>query len=281
MTQHTPFRKMQGLGNDFIIIDQRVVVPEGQINWQKLADRRHGVGCDQIILLNESHTADIFMRIINADGSEVHACGNATRCVGKLLLQETGKSQVSIETYAGHLSAQWGQGDVEHITAIMPPPQLNWQQIPLKEEVETLAVSLEVEGLPDGCAVSIGNPHIVFFVEDVSVIPLEQIGKDIEHHPLFPERTNVEMVQVLAPDHLKMRVWERGAGITKACGTGACASLIAAVRRGLSDRRATVEMPGGSLMIEWLPATQGGKIAMTGEAQEIFRGEIDFSLFFK
>jgi len=276
-----PFIKMQGLGNDFIIIDQRAVTPSlALLDWTKLADRRQGIGCDQVILLNRSAEADIAMRIINSDGSEVAACGNATRCVGKLLLEETKRDKVSIRTSAGLLAAQ--KAGAEHIRAIMPPPQLEWQSIPMLEAGDTLQIPLliphvELPSVPT--AVSMGNPHLVFLVEDVASVALETLGPLLEHHPLFPERTNVEFVQVIAPDYLKMRVWERGAGATQACGTGACASLVAAARRGASSRKAQVEMPGGALEIEWLPEAEGGNIAMTGDAVEVFRGTFDFSRF--
>lgn len=272
------FIKMQGLGNDFIIIDSRnSAVKLAQLNWRKLADRRLGVGCDQIIILSKSDDADSAMRIINADGSEVDACGNATRCVGKLLLQETSKSEVTIRTNAGLLKARKAEGGA--ISAVMPPPGLSWQDIPLSEEMDTLKLPIEEQGLKGPCAVSIGNPHMVFLADDVEKAPIDVVGAVLEHHALFPQRTNVEVVQIDSREHITMRVWERGVGLTQACGTGACASLVAAVRLGLTERKATVKMPGGALDIEWLSEEAGGSIIMTGEACEIYRGTFDFSAF--
>jgi diaminopimelate epimerase len=270
---HTPFIKMHGLGNDFIMLDLRggAALPDAA-RVRALADRRRGIGCDQLIALQAGDGADITMHIYNADGSRVAACGNATRCVGKLLLAETGKPEVKIATDAGILLAKAAEDG--QITVQLAPPALGWQDIPLAKNCDTLHVPLGEGGLSDPVAISVGNPHLVFFVADVWAVDVELLGPKLEHHPLLPERANIEFVQRDAPDHLTMRVWERGTGITQACGTGACATLVAAVRRGLCDREATVQMPGGQLRIGWLPESQGGHITMTGDAVEVFRGEI-------
>lgn len=281
MKQQLPFIKMHGLGNDFIILDQRkdsVTVTESLV--RKLAERRLGVGCDQLIVLQASNEADIAMVIYNADGSKVAACGNATRCVGALMLTETGRPEVSIATDAGILRAYpAGQG---RVTAQLAAPKLDWQSIPLSYEIDAKALPIEAfNSTYPPVAVSVGNPHLVFWVPDVQAVELEKYGAELEHHPLFPERTNVEIVQVEAPDRLKMRVWERGAGITQACGTGACATLVASVIHGLCERKAEVKMPGGSLQIEWLPEDKGGAILMTGDACESFRGVVDLPAYFE
>lgn len=275
VNQPVSFIKMQGLGNDFIIVDRRAQpVDIALLNVAGLADRERGIGCDQLILLDGSANADIAMTIFNADGGRVAACGNASRCVGRLLMEETGKDTVTIATEAGILRAS--RAPDGGISVLLPPPVLDWQAIPLVREADTLHLPFSVDPYGSPCAVSVGNPHMVFFVENVQAVPLADIGPELEHHPLFPQRANVEFVQVDAPDHLTMRVWERGAGITQACGTGACASLVAAVRRSLAGRKATVQMPGGSLQIEWQP--QGG-IVMTGDAREDYRGTFDLTAF--
>ncbi len=266
-----PFTKMHGLGNDFVVIDARkqpVALSAGQI--RAISDRRTGVGCDQLIVIEppRSPDADAFMRILNADGSEVSACGNATRCVARVLTEESGRSETVIETRAGLLVAT--RGDNDWIFVDMGLPRLDWREIPLAGPADTLSLNLSVGPLSNPVAVSMGNPHVVFFVPDVEAVALAELGPLVEHHPLFPERTNVEVVQVLGPVTLRMRVWERGTGITSACGTGACASLVAAVRRGLIQTRwADVCLDGGSLRIDWW---DNGHVLMTGPAAKVAEG---------
>lgn len=268
---HIPFIKMQGAGNDFVILDSRKLpnFSLDKLALVKLADRRVGVGCDQIIWLEPSENADIRMRIINADGSEVSACGNATRCIGWLMMQEKQSQGCKIETVAGILFCGRESLTSHHITADMGQPRWEWNEIPLTKEVDTL--HLPIEG--DPVAVSMGNPHLVFFVEDVGAVKLAEIGYALEHHPLFPQKTNVEFVQVLRPDYLRMRVWERGVGLTQACGTGACAALVAASRRGMAGDEATVSMPGGDLHIKWHKTKEKHWITMTGPVYTSFLGE--------
>lgn len=267
-----PFLKMHSLGNDFMIIDSRKLTnlsPE-KLALVKLADRRMGIGCDQIIWLQASEKADIFMRIINADGGEVAACGNATRCVGWLLMQERESLSCRIETLAGILTCGREYTASTEITADMGRPRWEWNEIPLAEEVDTLHLPLE----GDPTAVSMGNPHLVYFVPEVEAVALKDVGYALEHHKLFPQRTNVEFVQVMRPDYLKMRVWERGVGITQACGTGACAALVAASRRGLAADKAIICMPGGELTVQWHKDKEKHWITMTGPIYTSFRGEI-------
>ena len=265
------FRKMHGLGNDFVVLDARtegiVLTPE---RARALADRRRGIGCDQLIALEPSTRADAFMRILNADGGEVEACGNATRCIATLLMAETGRDQVAVETVAGVLDAR-AAGD-GRIAVDMGPARSEWQAIPLAREMDTLRLDLAVGPLAQPVAVNVGNPHAVFFVADAESVDLARLGPEIEHHPLFPERINVEVATVRSPGSIRMRVWERGVGITRACGTGACATVVAAARRGLAQRRATVELDGGALDIEW---RDDGHVVMTGPVAESFRGVVD------
>lgn len=279
----TAFRKMHGLGNDFVVIDLRAengrtdcgrALTPAQV--RHIADRREGVGCDQLITIEAPRSPDAtaFMGIRNPDGTEAGACGNATRCVAALLMDESGASTAVVETVSGLLSAQRSVAGL--VTVDMGPPRLDWAQIPLSAEADTLHLDLEAGILRDPVAVSMGNPHAVFFVDAVAAVPLETIGPMVESHPLFPERTNVEVVEVLASDILRMRVWERGAGITRACGSGACAVLVAAVRRGLADRRAQVILDGGPLTIDWREAD--GHVLMTGPVATSFTGVLDESL---
>jgi len=234
-----PFIKMHGLGNDFVVIDARQgPVAVSAAAARAIADRHRGVGCDQVILIEPSADGlgDVFMRILNADGGEVAACGNATRCVASLLMAEKGVDHVVIETAGGLLDAEKAGGEL--ISVDMGRAHLDWRDIPLSEAVDTLHLPISEKGLVDGCAVNMGNPHLVFFVEDVETVPLEVVGPKLERHKMFPQRTNVGIAQVIATDRLRLRVWERGAGITQACGSGACAALVAANRRGLCGKRA-------------------------------------------
>lgn len=263
------FRKMHGLGNDFVIVDAREST--GQAGFRPdaaqlvaMADRHTGIGCDQFAFLRESDRADIFADMYNADGSSLRACGNATRCIAALLMDETGRDEVTVETVAGVLACTKAGGGL--VTVDMGEPSFDWQAIPLAREADTLRLPL---ALGEGAAVNMGNPHVVFFVEDVEAVDLAALGPQVEHDALFPDRVNVEVIEVKAPDHLRMRVWERGTGITMACGTGACASLVAAARKGLSGRRARIELDGGMLEIEW---RGDNHVLMTGPWAESFMG---------
>ena len=275
MSEQT-FIKMHGLGNDFVVLDARAQELSLSADQARaIADRHTGVGCDQVIVIEpaKNDAADAFMRIHNTDGGEVMACGNASRCVASLLMAETGKGSVTLETGAGFLNAQNASGG--SITVDMGPARLDWQDIPLAEETDTLHLAFSRGALKDPVAVNVGNPHAVFFVDDADAIDLETLGPEIEHHPFFPERTNVEAAQILSPSQVRLRVWERGVGITQACGTGACATLVAAHRRGLTERKASIILDGGPLEIEWL---ENNHVMMTGPIAISFTGVIDPSL---
>jgi len=259
---------MHGLGNDFIILDARKSGLEmTAARASKLADRQRGIGCDQLIVMRASDTSDIFMEIWNADGSRVGACGNATRCVGRLLLDETGQTSVRIQTDAGDLSAVATGSD---ISVNMGAAKTGWQDIPLAREGDTVATEYECGPLSAPGCVNMGNPHAVFFVDDADAVDLDHWGPKIENDPYFPQRANVSVVSV-CKGILRQRVWERGAGITQACGSAACASVVAATRRGLIDRKATVRLDGGELSVEWLP---DGTVQMTGPTTFVFSGEV-------
>lgn len=271
------FRKMHGLGNDFVVVDVRqsgVRFTEEQV--RRIGDRRRGIGFDQFITIEPPRQAGatVFMGIRNPDGSVAGACGNATRCVSALLMTETGSDAVVIETVSGLLPAtRTAEGTV---TVDMGPARLDWQDLPLAEARDTLHLGIGAGELHDPVGVSMGNPHAVFFVGDVAAVPLTDVGPVLENHALFPKRCNIEIVEVQARDRLRMRVWERGAGITQACGSGACATLVAAVRRGLADRRAEVLLDGGSLIIEWRESD--GHVLMSGPTATSFTGVFDGSL---
>jgi diaminopimelate epimerase len=266
-----PFRKMHGLGNDFIVFDARprtIALTSG--GARALADRHTGIGADTIVIIEPpaGRDADIFVRFLSPDGTEAGACGNATRCVATLLFAETGRDAVRIATGTGVLAA-WKAGD--NVAVDMGRPRLGWSDIPVSADCDTL--HLPVTGkLADPVGVNMGNPHAVFFIDDAEGIDLEKLGPQIEHHPLFPERVNVEVATVQAADRIRMRVWERGVGVTRACGTGACATLVAAARRGLTGRRATLALDGGDLNIAW---RDDDHVIMTGPAATAFTGEID------
>jgi diaminopimelate epimerase len=270
------FIKMHGLGNDFVVVDARTrAFSPAAAQVRALADRRTGIGCDQLVVIENpvDGLADAFMRIRNADGGEVAACGNAARCVAALMMREKGRRHAVIETAAGVLGAE--AVDDGLIAIDMGRVRCDWREIPLAEAADTLHLGIAAGPLRDPVAVNVGNPHAVFFVEDVERAPLELFGPVVERHPLFPERTNVEAAQVLARDRIRMRVWERGVGLTRACGTGACAAAVAAGRRGLVDRGVTVVLDGGSLRIDWLCDDH---VLMTGPVAISFSGVLDPSL---
>ena len=263
------FVKMHGAGNDFIVMDERVrALDLSPARVRHLSDRRTGIGCDQFITLDRpppDTDADVVMRIRNPDGSEAGACGNATRCVAELLFEENGRPYQVIRTVAGDLPAERLADGRQRVD--MGPARLGWADVPLAHEADTL--HLDMPGHPAAC--SMGNPHVTLFVPDVDTHPVEADGPALEHHALLPDRANIGFATILAPDRLRLRVWERGAGLTLACGSGACAAVVNAHRRGLTDRRVTVVMDGGVLEIEWLA---NGRVLMTGPSATSFRGVV-------
>ncbi|GJM03603.1 MAG: diaminopimelate epimerase [Rhodomicrobium sp.] len=276
----TAFIKMNGLGNDFAIFDGReqpLHFSDGTI--AALADRESGIGFDQMIVLERSELADVFMRIYNADGSEVDACGNATRCVGRLVAGELNRPAVKIETNAGLLLAQINGED--SVTVDMGEPRFEWQQIPLSEEFrDTRMIELQVGPidkplLHSPSVVNVGNPHCIFWVDDIMRHDLPRFGPMIENHPLFPERANISLAAITNKSALQLLVWERGAGMTEACGTAACAAAVAAARKGLTGRNVTVSLPGGDLQIFWRESDN--HILMTGPIELEYNGKIDLA----
>jgi diaminopimelate epimerase len=265
-----PFIKMHGLGNDFVVLDgRRDVLPMMVRSLARaIADRRTGIGCDQLIVIEPSDCATFKMRIFNPDGSEVEACGNGTRAVAMLH-----GSPATIETLGGILSAS---PTATGASVDMGAPQFGWDEIPLAYAMDTLALPVGWEELDSPAAVNVGNPHVIFFVDDCDAVELERLGPLIEHDPLFPQGINVNVATITSRTAIRLRVWERGAGLTLACGTGACASAVGAMRRGLVERKVTVTLPGGPLEIEW---TDAGRILMSGSAHESFRGEFDPASF--
>jgi len=267
-----PFRKMNGLGNDFVVIDlrrskERLTAAAASA----IADRKTGIGCDQVITIEDRDGP--FMGVWNADGSEVGACGNAARCVGALLMDESGDAGVAFETMSGAISAE--RAGAGRISVDMGIPKFHWKQIPLAEETQdTRFIDIKLGPIDKPVlwgpsAVNMGNPHCIFFVDDAEAQALDRFGPMIENHPLFPERANVSVAEVRGRQYIRLRVWERGAGLTKACGTAACAAVAAANRRRLTDRRATVELDGGILAIEW---RDDDHMIMTGPYELEFEG---------
>ncbi|MBN8483235.1 MAG: diaminopimelate epimerase [Sphingomonadales bacterium] len=264
------FIKMHGLGNDFVVLDgraQSLPAMTGQL-VRALADRHTGIGCDQLVVLEPSAKADLRARFFNHDGGEVQSCGNASRAIGLLL-----GTAAEVETLGGLIRIAPDGGG---ITVDMGEPRFEWDQIPLAYPMDTHTMPVAWEALDAPTAVNVGNPHVIFFVADHAAVELERLGPEIEHDPLFPERINVNVGMIASPAHIRLRVWERGAGETLACGTGACATAVGAMRRGLTDRVVTVSLPGGDLKIEW---TTAGRILMTGPAVESFRGNFDPAAF--
>ncbi len=270
-----PFLKMNGLGNDFVILDLRAtkakITPAAAA---AIADRENGIGCDQVISIENRQGA--FMGIWNADGGAVEACGNAARCVGWLLMEEKNAEAVRFSTLAGQMAAR--RAGAERVTVDMGPPRLHWQEIPLAEQMDDTRFidvklgPIDAPVLWGPSAVNMGNPHCIFFVEDAEAQELDKFGPMIEHHPLFPERANVSVAEVQGKHMIRLRVWERGVGITKACGTAACASVVAAHRRRLTERKATVILDGGPLAIEW---ADNDHVHMTGAVAFEFEGKLE------
>ena len=280
-----PFIKMHGLGNDFIILDARDGKHLPDTNGLRLLANRHaGIGCDQIMILQTSATgADVRLDMLNADGSVAGACGNGTRCVADIIMHEMHKSDITIETISGTLSA-WHhrrEGDVPLISVDMGMVRTGWRDIPLAEAANTAELELGPVAPDKATCQSVGNPHAVMFVDDVAAIDLLDIGPQLEYHPLFPDRVNIEIVTVLSQNKLRMRVWERGAGITMACGSGACAAAVAAIRRGLTaSEDVEVVLDGGSLFITWQAGKgRNGHVIMTGPTTHVAAGIIDPTLF--
>jgi diaminopimelate epimerase len=272
------FAKMNGLGNMICVLDAREdSMPLNSEIVVALANPKKGLGFDQMMVLERAKNplADVYTQIWNADGTKVAACGNGTRCVAWYLMRETERDHIVIETDAGLLGAS--RAGEFSISVDMGEPQLDWQQIPMSERMDTMRIELQVGPIEDpimhgpGC-VSMGNPHVVFFVQDAEIAPVTQIGPMIEHHPLFPEGVNVGFAEIVSRDHIRLRVWERGAGLTKACGTGACAALVAAVRRRLTDRVAHVQVDGGDMTIEW--RASDNHVIMTGPVEIEAEGTI-------
>ncbi len=258
------FMKMHGLGNDFVVIDQRGsdVLMTADLA-RALGDRHRGVGFDQLALINTSTEADVELIFYNSDGSTAGACGNATRCIAHHEMDRTGAAAMSLKTERGVLSARQ-QGELTSVN--MGAPLLDWQDIPLAQEMDTL--ELPIDGKPT--ATGMGNPHCTFFVEDAETVDLESFGAAHELHPLFPERTNVQVVSLLGKDHLRMRVWERGVGVTLASGSSSCAATVAAHRRGLTGRKVAIELDGGPIEIDW----REDGVWMTGATAHVFTGHL-------
>lgn len=263
------FVKMHGLGNDFVVFDVRegdLALTPGQA--RALSDRHTGIGCDQIIYIGKSDKADAFMGIQNADGSRAEACGNATRCVA-LLLTGGKEGEKSLETEAGIL---YCTVESNRVSVDLGVPRLDWKEIPLAEERNTLRLRLGMGSLPEGVAVNVGNPHVIFFPETGADLDITLLGPKIETHELFPERVNVSFANIVRRDRLSLKVWERGTGITTACGTAAAASAVAAARIGKADRAITVEMLGGELEVEW---RADDHVILQGPAARSYEGQLD------
>lgn len=263
---------MHGLGNDFVIFDARtenIFLPPEEMIF--IADRHFGVGCDQIVVLEESDNADVYAHFFNADGSQSGACGNASRCIADLIMTEKNLNSCTIEvTYGILMCKKVGE---QRVQVDMGIPKTEWKNIPLAKKSDTLSLNLSIGGLPTPVAVNMGNPHCVFFVDDLNNFDnLETLGQLVENHDLFPERTNVEFVQVLSKTKLRQITWERGAGFTLACGSGACAVAVAAIRRGLTERKIEIVLDGGTLEIEWRESDD--HVLMTGSVAYVFDGTL-------
>ncbi len=268
------FTKWHGLGNDFVVLDRRAD-PEGPLARERLrhlADRRRGVGCDQVIVLRAASSgsdADAVMEIFNSDGSQAGACGNAARCVVAGLAADLGRTRIKVETRDRIIEGELLAHGLVRVD--MGPPRFEWRDIPLARETDPNALDLgpDADGLGPGTAVSMGNPHCVFFGADPDNFPVETVGPRLEHHALFPDQANIGFARIVSPESIRLRVWERGAGLTQACGSGACAAAVAAIRRGHTGTTVDVTMDGGPLTISWTP---GGPVMMTGPSTFVFDG---------
>ncbi len=258
-----PFMKMHGLGNDFVVFDHREGGPVVTDSLARaIGDRHRGVGFDQLAVIMADDSADVRLIFFNADGSIAGACGNATRCIARYVMDDTGKSMVTLRTERGLLRAEDAGNGLTRVN--MGQPLLEWADVPLAHQMDTL--ELPIEGAPT--ATGMGNPHCSFFVDDAEAVNLDQHGAEIEHHPLFPERTNVQFAHVIAPDHLRMRVWERGVGVTLASGSSSCAVAVAAARRGLTGRKVRITLDGGDIEIDW----REDGVWMTGPTAHVLDG---------
>jgi diaminopimelate epimerase len=258
-----PFMKMHGLGNDFVVVDERGITPRVDAAIAiAMADRHRGIGFDQLAVLSDTPDADVHLTFWNSDGSISATCGNATRCIARYIMDSEGKVALNITTDRGMLAAKDAGNGLTSVN--MGQPQLQWDQIPLAKAMDTL--ELPITGAPT--ATGMGNPHCTFFVDDAEAVDLATRGAEIEHHPLYPQRTNVQFASLIGPDHLRMRVWERGVGITLASGSSSCATAVAAARRGLTGRDVTIELDGGTLQISW----RDDGIWMTGPTAHVFDG---------
>ncbi len=264
-----PFLKMNGLGNDFVVVDaRRVAFPVTEAQARAIADRKSGIGCDQLIVMEKSDRADVTMRIWNAEGGEVESCGNASRCIADLIMTETGQSTATIMTKGGFLAARKA-GD-KLVMIDQGKPRFGWKDIPLSEAFpDTRHIELQIGPIDkplihSPSVVNVGNPHCIFWVDDLNVVDLGKVGPMIENHPMFPQRTNVELAKVVARDHVILKVWERGAGLTLACGTAACATMAAGFRLKLIDAKCRISLPGGDLLMAVNEDT--GHVLMTGPA---------------
>jgi diaminopimelate epimerase len=273
---HIPFRKMNGLGNDFIIVDGRQAnydfTREQVHGW---ANRETGIGCDQFIVMETSDVADVRMRIHNTEGGEVESCGNASRCVADIVFGETGNDTCTIDTKGGFLACRKVEGGL--VTVDMGVPKFGWQDIPLAEEFrDTRGIELQIGPidapvLHTPSVVNVGNPHAIFWVKDLNITDLSRTGPLLENHPIFPERANISLAHVLSPDHVEVKVWERGVGLTQACGTAACAVAVSSARTKRTGRKVTITLPGGDLHIEW---DERDHMLMTGPVMYDFEGEL-------
>lgn len=269
------FRKMNGLGNDFVVLDARLrplsISPD---QARAIADRKSGIGCDQLIVLEPSSTADVRMRIWNNEGFEVESCGNASRCIADMLFAEKRRTVATIDTKGGYLTCEKAGDGLVRVD--MGAPRFGWQDIPLSEpfadtrHIELQLGPIDAPLIHSPSVINVGNPHCIFWVKDLDVVDLAKAGPMLEHHPLFPERANISLARVDAKDHITLKVWERGAGLTRACGTAACAVLAAAARIKLTHRAATVTLPGGDLLVEWREADD--HILMTGPVTYEYEG---------
>ena len=274
MTLH--FRKMNGLGNDFVVLDARktpIAISEAQA--RAIANRKTGIGCDQLIVMENSSIADVRMRIWNAEGGEVPSCGNASRCIADLMFDELGATSTTIDTKGGFLLAKKA-GD--HLVTIdQGMPKFDWKDIPLSEvfadtrHIELQVGPIDAPLLHSPSVINVGNPHCIFWVNDLDVVDLSRVGPMLEHHPLFPERANISLAKVVARDHVLLKVWERGTGLTLACGTAACATMAAGHRIKIIDAKCTITLPGGDL---FMSVNEEGHIIMTGPAALDFEGTL-------
>lgn len=269
------FTKMHGLGNDFVVIDNRAGIynlSNAEVIF--LADRHHGVGCDQLLVLEKSSSCDLFMRVYNSDASEAGGCGNGARCIAKYIYEREGLKELRLETITTVWKTAYLGSGIYQVN--LGEPKLEWNEIPLAMSSDTLNLDL---GLPfNATCVNVGNPHAVFFVDEVEAVDLPKWGPFVETNIMFPQKTNVEFAQILSPNKIRMRVWERGEGITQACGTGASATLVAAIRNGLVKDEAEIILDGGSLQVKWLKTPDGGsELIMSGPATEVFEAEIEIN----